>query len=214
MDLGICKRCGYFEGRCACGKGKILLKAEDRVKVSKFLSGLLRHFAGDFGVQLDREGWARLEGVVRVVRERFNVGRAAIELIAAFDAKRRFEIRDGKIRARYGHSIPVDKDWSESDEVPEKLYHATHPRNVKSILEKGLLPMRRIEVHMCERPEEALEVGRRHCSEPVLLEIDANKAEKAGIRIRKKGRVYTADRIPPEFIKVVNWTRWRFADSR
>ncbi len=44
MELGICKRCGEFEGRCECGRGEILLKSEDRRRISKFLSGLLRHF--------------------------------------------------------------------------------------------------------------------------------------------------------------------------
>lgn len=43
--LGYCEQCGYFEGKCGCGKGKIILRFGQRVKISKFLSGLLRHFA-------------------------------------------------------------------------------------------------------------------------------------------------------------------------
>ncbi len=200
----MCKRCGYFEGRCKCGKGKVVVRADERVKISKFLSGLLRHFASSFNVKLDLDGWAELDEVVKVIRERYGVGKLAIELIAKFDPKQRFEIRNGKIRARYGHSIDVRTDWSESSEIPSKLYHATHPKNIASIMKYGLLPMKRREVHMCELPEEAIEVGKRHCSDPVLLEIDAERVMKSGIKIRKKGRVYTADIIPPEFIKIVN----------
>jgi len=36
-----------------CGKGKVILKAEERVKISKFLSGLLRHFGKELGLEID-----------------------------------------------------------------------------------------------------------------------------------------------------------------
>ncbi|MET1124809.1 MAG: RNA 2'-phosphotransferase [Archaeoglobaceae archaeon] len=202
-DLGVCERCGPFEGTCECGRGRIVLKAEKRIAVSKFLSGLLRHFPDSFGLKLDEDGWADLEEVAKIVEARHGVGKFEIELIAAFDGKGRFEIRNGRIRARYGHSVRVRKDWSEGGKIPDKLYHATCPQNVESIMRLGLLPMRRLEVHMCETPEEALEVGRRHCRDPVLLEIDAKRVLESGIEIRKKGRVYTADAIPPQFIRVV-----------
>ncbi len=87
MELGICKRCGEFEGRCECGRGEILLKSEDRRRISKFLSGLLRHFGNDFGVRLDEEGWADLKDVLRVLKERYGVGRRHVELIVKFDPK-------------------------------------------------------------------------------------------------------------------------------
>ncbi|WP_290596629.1 MULTISPECIES: hypothetical protein [unclassified Archaeoglobus] len=62
--------------------------------------------------------------------------------------------------------------------------------------------MKRREVHMCATPEEAIEVGKRYAKNPLLIEIDAELALKAGIEIRKKGRVYTADHIPPNFLCV------------
>lgn len=202
MDVGTCKRCGEFEGRCECGKGRILLDSEKRRKVSKFLSGILRHFAEEFGIEVDEEGWARVEDVLRVLKERYGVGRKHLELIVKFDKKGRFEIRNGKIRAKYGHSLAVNTAWSESGDIPAKLYHATSPENLESIVERGLLPMKRREVHMCATPEEAIEVGKRHAKNPILIEIDAEPALKAGIEIRKKGRVYTADHIPPNFLRV------------
>jgi len=203
VDLGVCKNCGEFEDRCACGKGKVLLSSEDRIKISKFLSGILRHFGKDFGIDIDGDGWARVEDVLRVLKERYGIGKRQLELIVNFDKKGRFEIRNDKIRAKYGHSIAVNTAWSESREIPAKLYHATSPKNVESIVGRGLLPMRRREVHMCATPEEAIEVGKRHSKNPVLIEIDAEGAMRSGIEIRKKGRVYTADNVPPEFLTVV-----------
>ena len=202
MDLGYCRRCGDFEGVCECGKGKILLNSEKREIVSKFLSGLLRHFPDKFGLRVDENGWADIEDVVKILKSRYGVGRKQIELIAKFDRKRRFEIKGWRIRARYGHSIPVNTNWTESAEIPEKLYHATSPAKVERILKEGLRSMKRREVHMCATPDEAIEVGKRHARNPVLIEIDAASAVKDGIEIRKKGEVYTADCVPPEFLRL------------
>lgn len=202
MDLGICKNCGEFEGRCECGKGRILLRSEDRVRVSKFLSGILRHFGRKFGIKIDKDGWADFEDVLKVLKERYGLGRKQLELIVKFDKKGRFEMRNGRIRARYGHSIEVNTSWSENGVIPSKLYHATSPQNLESIRKRGLLPMKRREVHMCATPHEAIEVGIRHSRNPALILVDAKRAMEAGIEIRKKGRVYTADFIPPEFIRI------------
>ena len=203
--LGICETCGEFEGRCGCGKGRIILDGAKREKVSKFLSGLLRHFPGSFGVEVDRDGWADLREVSRILMRRYGLEPDAVSLIVKFDPKGRFELKDGKIRARYGHTIEVRTEWGEvsADEVPPKLYHGTAPENLNSILEKGLLPMRRKEVHLSESVKDALEVGKRRSRTPVILEIDAEKLVKSGIRIRRKGRVYTVSRVPPEFIRVL-----------
>lgn len=202
MDIGYCSKCGYFEGKCSCGKGKITLKAGKRVKISKFLSGLLRHFAPHFDLKIDSQGWADINEVARIVKEKCGVGIKEIESIAELDTKGRFQIRDGKIRARYGHSIDISTDWTENREVPSLLYHATDPHNLKAILEKGLLPMGRREVHMCVNPREALEVGRRHSTTPVLLEVDVPKMVQDGYKIKKKGNVYTSDEVPPSYISI------------
>lgn len=203
VDLGVCRSCGEFEGMCKCGRGEVLIRVDERMRVSKFLSGLLRHFGREFGLQIDRDGWIELRDVVKVLKERYGVGKRQVELIVKFDAKRRFELKNGKIRARYGHSIDINTRWSERGGIPEKLYHATSPENLNSILRVGLLPMKRKEVHLSASPEEALEVGLRHSKNPVLLEVDVKKLLESGIEIRKKGRVYTADCIPPSFLKVI-----------
>ncbi len=201
--LGICERCGSFEGRCRCGRGKVILDGKKREMVSKFLSGLLRHFPQSFGVKVDREGWARIEDVERVLMERYGVGRKEIELIVKFDPKGRFEIRGDMIRARYGHSIDVNVKWSEEGRIPKILYHGTHPSNVESIMSKGILPMKRKEVHMSATLQEAMEVGKRYHPKPAILAIDAEGMMREGYEIRKKGRVYTTDYVPPKFIRRV-----------
>lgn len=201
--LGICGKCGYFEGTCKCGEGKVLLNGITRERISKFLSGLLRHFPSRFGIVVDKEGWASLESVEKVLKEKYGVGLKEMELIVFFDPKRRFQIEGDKIRARYGHSIDVDVKWSEDGEIPERLYHGTRPEVLDSILEKGIMPMKRKEVHLSSSVEEAIEVGKRYCQNPCVLEVDARSMIGRGIEIRKKGKVFTTDYVPPQFIRRV-----------
>ncbi len=168
-------------------------------RASKFLSGLLRHFGHRFDIEIDEEGWANLEKVEEVLKERYNVD---VKEIASRDAKGRFEIACGKIRAKYGHTILINTKWSEKGEIPSVLYHGTRPQAVSPILKEGILPMKRLEVHLSESIEDAIEVGKRYCKKPAVLKIDAEGMLKKGYEIRKKGRVYTADFVPAEFIQV------------
>jgi len=207
MDIVYCSECGISEGKCFCGKGKVILTGDQRVKISKFLSGLLRHFPHKFGIELDKDGYASFNRVMEVIKARYGIDESHLKAIVTLDRKRRFEIRDGKIRARYGHSIYVDVRWSENGKIPDRLYHATSPENIKSILSMGLIPVKRREVHMTETADEAIEVGLRHSPTPVLLEIDAKTALRDGIEIRRKGVIFTADRIPAEYIRVIGWRK-------
>ena len=84
---------------------------------------MLRHQPDEFDLEVDRYGWAELGEVVRArVTER--VGSPieeddVHEALAAAD-RPRYELKDGKIRALYGHSIEVDP--GDSDEPPDELF--------------------------------------------------------------------------------------------
>jgi len=115
--------------------------------------------------------------------------------------KRRFEIKNDRIRALYGHSV-LKISYKES-EPPEFLYHGTSRKNVKKILKEGLKPMKRRYVHLSLSKEEALKVGKRHDRNPQILLILSKKAYKNRIKFYKAGNVYLSEYIPPEFIKVL-----------
>ena len=181
----------------------ITLLCEMEEKVSRFLSGLLRHFPHKFGIKVDENGWAKIEEVKAVLRRKYGVDRSFIEKIVMNDDKGRFELDRERIRAKYGHTIPVNKEWSEKGRIPEKLYHGTNPKKLKSIMRLGLIPVKRLEVHLSRTVEEAVNVGKRHCRNPVVLEIDAKSMVEKGIKIRKKGEVFTTDSVSPEFIRIL-----------
>lgn len=206
MDIGYCERCGFFEGMCECGNGKILLDGKTRIRVSKFLSGLLRHYPEKFGIKLDKNGFADLKEVLDILKERYGIDEISLRALVHLDKKGRFEIVGDRIRAKYGHTVPVNHRWSESGGVPPILYHGTSPKNLESIMRKGLLPMRRREVHLSETLEDAIEVGRRYSEKPVVLIINAKGMINDGYEIRKKGKVYTTDFVPPKYILAIK--RW------
>uniref|UniRef100_A0A7J3TI31 Probable RNA 2'-phosphotransferase n=1 Tax=Geoglobus ahangari TaxID=113653 RepID=A0A7J3TI31_9EURY len=203
MDIGYCEKCGFFEGKCKCGNGRILLDMKTRIKVSKFLSGLLRHYPEKFRLNLDKNGFADLRKVLNILKERYGIDEISLRALVHLDKKGRFEIINNKIRAKYGHTVPVNHRWSESGEIPPLLYHGTSPKNLESILRHGLLPMKRREVHLSETVEDAIEVGKRYSEKPVILMINAKDMIKDGYEIRKKGRVYTTDFVLPKYISIL-----------
>jgi putative RNA 2'-phosphotransferase len=206
-----CRVCGAFtESRIHCGvEAELLIDGRRRVMLSKLLSGLLRHYPWEAGLKPSSDGWVRIDDVVRGIREVWRnrelyqwVTREHVLAVAILDPKQRFEVRNGMIRARYGHSIDVNIEYPV--EYPEsKLYHGTSIDKLGKILLEGLKPMRRKYVHLTIDYEDAVETGRRH-GKPAVLEISIECLRNRGIKLyRATKKIYLAKHIPPECIKQV-----------
>jgi putative RNA 2'-phosphotransferase len=199
-----CEEHGYFDGEgCPeCGDaGTRVLSGGRRRRLSKFLSGLLRHFPDEYGLDLSARGWADGEAVDKIVSERYDwADGRAVAAVVGTDPKGRFEYTDGRVRAAYGHS--VDITLADTDEpVPDTLYHGTAPSNVGSILDAGLKPMGRQFVHLSASVADARAVGARHAEDPVVLVVDAGAMEVDGRPVTKRGEaVYTAEAVPPRYL--------------
>ncbi len=174
-----------------------------RRKLSKFMSLILRHRPEVVGIELERDGFVGIEelaGAISSLEQWSWVKPEHIMEVAREDEKGRFEIKGGKIRARYGHSIPLVLGYKPV-EPPEFLYHGTARRNLEKIKKEGLRPMERNFVHLSPDLETAQEVGRRWDKKPVILKIKARAAFKKGIFFTKAGpKTYLSEPIPPEFI--------------
>lgn len=208
-DLDPVRRCpdhGHVAGACpVCGTvGETVLSGERRTRLSKFLSGALRHFPDDVGLSLDDRGWVAWPDLVAAASDRYPWADAdAVAGVVATDPKGRFERDDGRVRAAYGHSVDVTLEPTDAP-VPDRLYHGTAPGNVAAIREEGLKPMGRQHVHLSASVADAREVGRRHASDPVVFAVDAESLAADGHRITKRGRdTYTVDRVPPEYLTLV-----------
>lgn len=171
-------------------------------RVSKLMALILRHRPEEFGVELDELGFCPLSSLVRALRKRFPwVDERVVRAIVEGDEKGRYEMKGDRIRARYGHSVPVVLD-QRPVRPPELLYHGTSSSALPSILEEGLKPMGRRFVHLSASIEDALSVGRRRDPKPVILEVKAGEAWRRGIPFyRPSERIYLAPHIPPALLR-------------
>lgn len=177
-------------------------------KLSKRVSHALRHKPQAYHIELDHEGWTSIESLLASLRtknrEWKNLTKTDLEEMIFNTDKLRHEISGDRIRCLYGHSL---KDRIEKVPVtpPEFLFHGTSPASIESILENGLLPMNRQYVHLSEDIETARIVGSRKDRNPSILKIAARNANKGEIHFyHGSEKIWLADKIPPEFIKMVD----------
>lgn len=176
--------------------------AADRVRMSKFLSLVLRHKPDEIGLSLDDNGWAEIAELIRLANAHgVGLTRALVDQIAAESDKQRFALSaDGqRIRASQGHSVAIDLALPES-EPPEQLYHGTATRFLDSIRSTGLHSSSRQHVHLSLDETTATRVGQRH-GKPVVLVIRAREMSAAGHRFFLSANgVWLTECVPVEFI--------------
>jgi putative RNA 2'-phosphotransferase len=159
-----------------------------------------------YELELDAEGWASVDDVVAALRSEkpewaMLSADDLAQMIAAAD-KQRHEIRGGKIRALYGHSIP-GKLSRTPGVPPDVLFHGTSPSFLPAIRTSGLLPMARQYVHLSVDVDTALAVGKRKSKTPTILRVQAKQANETGVQFYiGNEKVWLVDRVPPEFIVV------------
>src|SRR5438128_1245958 len=113
----------------------------DEVKISKFLSLVLRHQPEKIGLTLDNAGWANVNELLTACKALgFALSQAELESVVRNNDKQRFAFSaDGlQIRASQGHSVEVELEYK-SAEPPPILYHGTVDRFLSSIKANGLV---------------------------------------------------------------------------
>jgi len=212
-----CRVCGEFtEEFQHCGKpAAFFMTDEQRVRLSKLMSALLRHIPHEAGLRLDPGGWVEVEELARAIRERWRrrdlyqwVTPQHVLAVAMLDPKGRFQLSSDmrRIRAAYGHSVKLELGYEPLSlkELPKVLYHGTVAERLQPIMREGLKPMRRLMVHLAARPQEALEAAKRHGGQVVLLHVDPRCLAEKGIPVYRASHVmYLAPRVPPKCIKSI-----------
>jgi putative RNA 2'-phosphotransferase len=172
------------------------------IRVSKFISLVLRHDPGKIGLMLDENGWAGVDELLRQAHKAgVNLDRPTLEQVVAQNEKKRFAFSaDGqKIRASQGHSIAVDLALQPVS-PPDVLYHGTAERFHESIVEKGLIPGQRNHVHLSADTKTALMVGKRH-GKPIIFIVKAREMEQAGFLFYlSENKVWLTDAVPTKYL--------------
>jgi len=173
---------------------------EDKVKTSKFLSLILRHKPEAIGITLNKNGWAKVDELL----EKLKISKEELDEVVKTNDKQRFTFNDDEtfIRASQGHSIEVDVEL-EGKEPPEVLYHGTSFSKEQLLMIDGIRKMKRLYVHLSDKYEKAIEVGRRHGA-PVVFQILAKKMYKKGHKFfLSKNGVWLVDYVPREYLMIV-----------
>ena len=93
-------------------------------RITRSLAFMLRHQPETFDLELDPHGYADIEDVVHALNERLGepVEEEDVRDAVSSGDRPRYEIQGTRIRALYGHSIPVEP--GPSTKPPEYLFVA------------------------------------------------------------------------------------------
>lgn len=171
------------------------------VKISKFLTLVLRHKPERFGLSLDQQGWARVDQLVAAAnRAGVSLNKERLQEVVRRSDKQRFALSgDGcRIRANYGHSVSVDLGL-QPVKPPDVLFHGTAARFTEAIKKEGLRRGRRLYVHLSPDEPSAINVGRRH-GKPTVLVVSALRMYEKGFQFyRADSGIWLTDNVPPEY---------------
>ena len=152
------------------------------IRLSRFLSYVLRHRPDAVGLTLDAAGWVEVDALLAACAAH---GRPLtldeLVQVVARDDKRRYAFSDDRlrIRASQGHSVAVELGY-EPRVPPEILYHGTTERFLEAIRREGLQRGERHHVHLSADEETARRVGARR-GRPVVLRVRAGEMARAGV---------------------------------
>lgn len=167
------------------------------IKISRYISLILRHKPEVIGITLDEHGWANVDELLRGI----DINMSELEFIVKTDDKQRYSFNEDKtlIRANQGHSIPVDVELDEV-EPPEYLWHGTGEKYAQSISQMGLISKSRLYVHLSSDTETALSVGKRR-GVPTIYRVAAQDMYKDGFKFYlSKNGVWLTKHVPIEYL--------------
>lgn len=195
------------------------MDARQRKRLSHEMSSILRHRAGDLGLDMDAAGWVRVDELLPHLK----VPRAAVDEVVASNNKARFEIRGELIRASQGHSLegmPVTQEaleasWTEYT-ADGPIFHGTRIDAIEGIGRDGIMRGDRTHVHLATSPNSR--VGKRN-NVAVLLTVASERLRQAGYRVfSSQNGVLLTRHVPPgcivDLMAVVRCSSEELADLR
>lgn len=172
-------------------------------RITRSLAYMLRHQPEKFDLELDKEGFGELDDVVRALGERLGEPVESADVLAAVEGgdRPRYELRGSKIRALYGHSIPVEP--GEPSQPPEFLYVGIDARDLERAQQYGLRGGRRRFLHLALSAEDAREAGRRAAREYAILQVFSMDAWEEGVNFFDRRTLYLCEQIPTQYLEVL-----------
>lgn len=166
------------------------------------MSLVLRHRPEVIGITLDNNGWADVnELIVKINAHGVKLDMPTLLQVVDENSKKRFSFNEDltRIRANQGHSIEVDVELQQQV-PPPLLYHGTSENVIKDVMQKGLLKMNRLHVHLSDNPATAKQVGSRH-GKPIVFEVNALQMHEDGLTFYlSQNKVWLTEHVPSSYL--------------
>lgn len=174
-------------------------------RVLRMLCHMLRHCPKPYRVRLDAFGWASTDHVICAINRRSRKlclwHPWQYKHLAAFmdEHADRFERQNNRLRARYGHSLPVTAGIECLP--PELLFHGTPDYYMNAIRMLGIKAYTRHFVHLTTDTEYAQRVAEAKDGSPIVLTIRAAEAATNGLVFRRANEhVWLVKHLPFSFV--------------
>lgn len=168
--------------------------SHDHRRLSKSMAYQLRHEGPNNGIAIDETGFASMDDLALALK----VDSSQLLAVAEHPGEPRFEVRDGRIRALYGHTLNVVIEAGIKVGNPTALYHGSSWFVLDAVIKDGLIPMQRRVVHLTNIAAEAMAVGARKGA-PIIFAIDQLHDEEPVAE-----GIWVAPCIPPNRLSIVN----------
>ena len=176
---------------------------KDEIRISKYLSKILRHAPESVGLVLEAGGWVDIQELLAACKRHGTlITYEQLKNVVSGNDKQRFALDPvtRKIRANQGHSVDVDLQLAPAM-PPGVLYHGTGAGSVDAIYKSGgLQKMKRHHVHLSADVETAVRVGGRH-GKAVVFEVDAAGMVADGVVFYMSDNgVWLVDTVPAKYL--------------
>ncbi len=168
-------------------------------QLAKLLAYVLGHRPDEFGLVLDPDGFIKIKELIQAMNEETDfphVRRSLIDEIIITSPEPVVEIKDTRIRAVDRSALPPVKP---DKNPPKLLYIAVTAKSYPVVLEKGIRPTYFSHIILSREESMAGRIGKRKGASPIILTVNVQQAQTAGVVFQKAGeRLFLTDFIPLE----------------
>jgi RNA:NAD 2'-phosphotransferase (TPT1/KptA family) len=182
--------------------GKETMKDKHK-NICRFLTFVLRHKPQVAHLKLDKSGFADMAKVLIAIEKRFKMKLSDKELsdVIKNNASKFFVIEEGKIKAKFGHTIILSMDVPETYEVvtnvPRMLYGCINKNEMWTISQKGLQSIS-ITSGLCD---DSTNLKPTNISTVVVVDSKKSIKENITYYFDKKSKQYFCKYIPATYLK-------------
>ena len=173
------------------------------VKLSKFLSLILRHKPQTVGLRLDETGWADVGELIDLVSQQgIHISRELLEEIVGNSEEKSFIFNADKSRIRSYQEQSSKADLALiSEQPPQYLFYCTTTRFLATMRSQGLMPGNQSHVQLSPDELVAIQRGQRY-GQSIVLTIKAAEMFRAGHPFYRSDQgVWLTETVPPWYIQ-------------